>query len=512
VGTWQANTWPVLSEVSDHPTSRPVWVTGRAMTKAVPSYELHGCGYSPSSTVKIFVNKPTQRLSLGTATANASGCFTKLTGTIGSTFWINDVVTFEIEEGSHFAVVGLPRTFDQCWADDSDFGTESYYMVDRTDKTTWCVEPAWWKLHQAELLDFDLDFPDKAYAQLEDDFGIPYPNLPFKVQVGPWKDKDGMTQTGCNLAHTGTDFGPGVFVSEDCFFQQRTASNGQPTWAPGGYIFLTQEIVNNYTGGIAGIWPTDWWADHRSPFPTMVNWNLLAETGLPDVALINFDDNHGPPSPDNVPGWGWIWDPQADMFQGLKDGCAAPACKGTAAYGTWGGFATMFQLLKADGIVLHDLKDPPNYTTQTTWVSGNPSALLSNYVVAYMSLGHGANLASLVDANGVGERPEVYIGGSLADCWRINGGCDPADGNVSAPWSDYTVSPVQVTAIADAHCQIESVENAGGNPDTITNARARLRLGDYAGAISTLGTVGACGNACPSECGCYQNQCAAPWY
>jgi len=37
-------------------------------------------------------------------------------------------------------------------------------------------------------------------------------------------------------------------------------------------------------------------------------------------------------------------------------------------------------------------------------------------------------------------------------------------------------------------------------------------VGDFNGALSTLGSAGACGSPCPSECGCYQNQCSAPWH
>src|SRR5262249_15118508 len=61
------------------------------------------------------------------------------------------------------------------------------------------------------------------------------------------------------------------------------------------HIFMVQEATNMYTGAISDAWPRDWFADHKSPFPTLVNWNVLADLSPPDNAW--FDDysfQHGP--------------------------------------------------------------------------------------------------------------------------------------------------------------------------------------------------------------------------
>lgn len=494
-GSWGADAWPVLEAPSRNPTgtSNGTWITARR--PMATTTEVFGCGFSPNAYVAFFTNNLTSRSFVKLQQANASGCVTTTFGAIGPSFWSNGVATIEASDGPHYAVHGLAESAPECEGTNGDFGAVSYFMAYKTDTTTYCVDPTWWKAHHQDFRAFDLAFPDDAYARLEENFGVSMQGLPFKVEVGPWKDKMGATQTGCNVAHTGTAFGAGMFLGEDCFLQLPGNS------ASGAYVFLAQEIVNNFTGGVAGVWPTDWWADHRSPFPTVVNWHLLDELGKTEAYNNNYVYNHGSPSPDQVGTTGTLWDPQTDMFEEIR--IIKPG---------WTGFLTMFQALQHDGILFQDLRDPPTYTAQSTWVSGNPSELLADYVIAYMSLGHGVNLTNKAILYGVGHHPEMFVGGVLVNCWRIKGGCDPADGNVEAYWQDYTPNSVKVDAIADAHCRLAAADAQGAGGTALGTAYDNLQKGNFTLA-TVAGFPGVCGAGCPSECGCNHttNRCVAPW-
>jgi hypothetical protein len=206
-----------------------------------------------------------------------------------------------------------------------------------------------------------------------------------------------------------------------------------------------------------------------------------------------------------VQGFGVVYDTQASMFDSLR-----------ASAGGWNGFANAFAYLHGDKMILNELKDPPLFTTQTQFVSGNPSALLTDYVIAYLSLGFQKDLyATIVTQNGVGERPSIYINGTLTSCWNINGGCDTGAGE--AMWPGYTPSDTEIRSVATAHCALAAASTASlagrASSQAVASGYAALRVGNYASALTstTGGNSQLLASDCPSECKPNGSSCGAPW-
>lgn len=160
--------------------------------------------------------------------------------------------------------------------------------------------------------------------------------------------------------HEGGSF-PGVFVNPQT---KQTI--------PGfyGYLLTLHETLNAFTGKIGGGgWPTDWWADHRSPFPNAMDEQVMRYIGnaqnnrtLKDAAEaqhVRFA------LPDQK-----SYDRQVVMFDNLFD-----------QFGGFDGLSRFFRLVEEDGIrwpvVGHD----------ATFSGDNHSEQLSEYVIAYLSLG-----------------------------------------------------------------------------------------------------------------------------
>jgi hypothetical protein len=338
--------------------------------------------------------------------------------------------------------LALPRRAHACDAT----APERY----RSAKTVWCVNPNIWASNQADIEKF-FPYGDRVVDKLIELFAVSPDDLPYTIEA---TEPNGG-------AMTPSHFGPGVAVTGDAFYNEVGGVVGFY-----GYLLVLHEFVNQWTGLVTGGWPTDWWADHRSPFPNSMDEQImraLGETAAADIQHGRFSD---PQSGD--------YDPEVVMFNEHFD-----------AYG-FAGLARAFALIRADGLKWFDLRDPPNYTDQTTFVSGNPSALLSSYVTAYLSLGAGVNVTDAFVARTVGQKPP-----SWTDAWD----------------ADTTPTTAAVTAIANAHCSIGAAAAAGQSVDA---ARAALRKGDYASA--TLAATASCTHDCPSECACSDaNACVAPW-
>jgi hypothetical protein len=113
-------------------------------------------------------------------------------------------------------------------------------------------------------------------------------------------------------------------------------------------------MVNLFTAQtVSGGWPTDWWANHRSPFPLMTAVQI-EHALVPQVAVY-----HGRE----------LSTPLGQMFLHLKD-----------QYG-WALFRRAFAAARKDGI---------------NWerIGQNPSALRTNYVCAYLQAHAPEDLAS----------------------------------------------------------------------------------------------------------------------
>ena len=126
----------------------------------------------------------------------------------------------------------------------------------------------------------------------------------------------------------------------------RAPRNGiKAYWA---HILITHEMVNLFTGQVvSGGWPVDWWANHRSPFPLMTAVEIEYAL-VPQMAV--FHERQGRE------------DPLVGMFMHLKD-----------QFG-WAMFRKAFRTAIDDGI---------------HWdaFGGNPSALRTAYVAAYLQIG-----------------------------------------------------------------------------------------------------------------------------
>ena len=318
----------------------------------------------------------------------------------------------------------------------------------RSATTIWCVNPGIWAGHQAEVESF-FPYGDKVVAKLEELFAVTPDDLPYTIEV--------MEPNG--YAMTPSNYGPGVAVTGDAFYNDFAGVQGY--W---GYLLVLHEFVNQWTGLVTGGWPTDWWADHRSPFPNSMDEQIMRTLGLNEAA----DAQHSRFADRNS----GDYDAQVVMFNDLFD-----------AHG-FAGLRKAFQLIQGDGLKWFDLKDPPAYQDQTEFVSGNPSALLSNFVTAYLSLGAGEDVTASFLAAQVGQRPPNW------------------EGN----WVDTSPDSQTVTAIANAHCSIAAAAAAG---TAVTDARSALRKGDYASA--QVAATANCAADCPGECACKENACVAPW-
>ena len=348
---------------------------------------------------------------------------------------------------------------------------DSYVLVYQSSQLVWCVDPAIWAANGPAIASF-FAYGDAMMTQIQSDFGTTFSGLPYTLVAHP----DGLSEgvAGIPAIYPDGESANGVHVNWDAFVNNVNGITGFY-----GYLLPLHEMINNMTSAIGhGGWPTDWWADHRSPFPNSVDWHVLNEVGQVPMA----EAQYGEWIPD-----GGSPDPQVGMFDQLL-----------STYG-WPGFRRAFNAVLNDGMVFTSLKDPPAYTTTTPFVSGSPSALMSDYVIAYLSLGFGADVTGTMAAANVGEEPPNW------------------DNN--PPWqANYTLSPAEVGAVADAHCSLAAAAAAiGSTPGAAQTALAQayvnLRAGDYAQA-RVPNFPGTCGAGCPTECGCQtsQNRCVAPWH
>ena len=348
--------------------------------------------------------------------------------------------------------------------DDRCNDNDDYPVVHKTDAIMICVHRDAWSQHAAQIRPL-FDYPDRAIAQLADDFAF-HPVRPagtrFVVQA---HDMGGV-------AWTPSDFGPGMALPADAFW------NDGAYWA---YLLILHEFVNQWTGLVTGGWPTDWWADHRSPFPNSVDWHVLEELGYTAAAQrhrARWQMGSGE------------YDPQVLMFDAMF-----------ADHG-WTPFQVGFRLLREDQVKWGGLRDPPGYTDHTEFVSGNPSKMLNEYVLAYLSLGARGDLTSRAIDNQVGLEP---------DNWPSERG-----------WTVSVPDAADVGAIADAHCALASAAAAidaaaAGGADVaqarraLDRGRGNLRKGNYRN-VAVAGYPSSCTH-CPGECACDapSGLCVAPW-
>jgi hypothetical protein len=313
-------------------------------------------------------------------------------------------------------------------------------------KSRWCIQNTVPTGQAALPADF-CAYGDKVISTLETLFNIPAKST-FEFELD--------TKTGG--AHTGTgcaNLGDGV--AYDAF--TGNAYGATSFW---GYLLSMHEAINDWTGMASGGWPTDWWADHQSAFPNVMDFHIMNTVGVAnnDQNLIKAaaaQKKRFYPGGDSA-------DPKVvaldNVFQLMPGGDG------------YAGFSHLFAMVTADGMNWDGLGVP------------NPDQKRSEYVAAYMSLAAGQSVLKTLQG------PGANAGGNIC-----NGTPDGVTGD--AP---YTCGEANIDAIATAHCA------ANANGKTAADMQA-LRGGDYAAVPS-----GPCGATCPSECGCdAQSHCVAPW-
>ena len=171
------------------------------------------------------------------------------------------------------------------------------------------------------------------------------------------------------------------------------------------------EVVNAVTGTVTDNWPSDWWVDGVWYFPGFVVVDVLKDVTDAKTAT------------------GWEVREKYPTYPIYKLFVELKTEKG------WEFFQDFFAKVKADKM-------------QWSQIGANPSAIKTNYVIAYMSLAYGENLGARF---------------------------------TTAKAAGASVATIQ--AIMDAHAKLEAAAQAGTK---VTTNWAAFRKGDYAGAANGL--------------------------
>jgi hypothetical protein len=184
-------------------------------------------------------------------------------------------------------------------------------------------------------------------------------------------------------------------------------SEGGMNWVRGVVI---GEVVNGVTGAVSAEWPRDWWADTAWYFPGFIAVDVLKDVVPTHAEKWERDEKY----------------PTYPVYQLYK---ALLAEQG------WPVYQRLFALVKTDVI-------------DWSKIGANPSALKTNYVVAYLSLAAGQNLGARFKAATV-----------------------------------TATDPAVVQAIMDARNRLVEAAAAGTN---VTARWTRFRAGDHPGAVNGL--------------------------
>jgi hypothetical protein len=312
-------------------------------------------------------------------------------------------------------------------------------------RSRWCIQNSA-PTGQAALPAAFCTYGDKVVTTLEMIFNIKASGI-FEYELD--------TQTGG--AHTGTACGFGDGVAYDAFVGSAYGATG--FW---GYLLSLHEAINDWTGMSSSGWPTDWWADHQSAFPNLMDFHIMNTIGVADsdpnlIKAAAAQKKRFYPGGDS-----------ADAKVVALDNVFALMPGGDG----YAGFSHMFALQSGDGVKWDSLGVP------------NPDVKRSEYVVAYMSLAAGQSVLKTLQG------PGANGGGNICN--------NTPDG--TAADKPYTCSTANVNAIATAHCSVA----ANGKKTADLQA---LRSGNYANV-----PAGPCGATCPGECACDgTNHCVAAW-
>jgi hypothetical protein len=332
----------------------------------------------------------------------------------------------------------------------------NYVKAYSSNYAMWCVDENYWPANMRYIEPF-MTYYDYLISWLPSVFNISLP-LPVVFEI-TWPDG-----AACDC---GPKFGDpaSVVITGDAFSNSlanpKTGQNVPGFW---GWLLPMHEMVNNLTGQIAGGgWPTDWWADQRSPFPNAMDEQIMSSLGtsrnnqtLQNAAAAQHE-RFADPSQSG-------YDSEVAMFD--------------AFFNQYGGFPTLsrfFHLVQNDGLQWVPVAQDPNYTPDN-----NTSPLLSEYVIAYLSLAFGTR----------SDLTQTFV----------TAGVGTLDTNIAA----YTISSPAVLAIANAHCSVRAAAAAHAN---VSVPLAALQKGNYQSAMATGGTK----TSCPAECSWTGDKCVARW-
>ena len=313
-----------------------------------------------------------------------------------------------------------------------------------------CVEQSFWNAgSNATAIRRFFNFFDGIVPELTALFSFTPGGAPFLVQI------TAPTGGACACVDPKLGAHTGVTVTGDAYPNGYTSETGISVPGFWGYLLTLHEFINVWTGEMTSGWPTDWWADHRSPFPNAMDEEVFRDLGarqgnpvLTNAATAQHERYTMSER-----------DTEVLMFLSFFD-----------RFGGFPAYNRVFSLVRADGI---------------QWDSmgvANPSPLRSEYVMAYLQLG-------------------FRTATDLTQSDFVASGVSRATSQDAA----YVVSAANVGDIADAHCSIASARASGTN---VTSALQKLRAGDFRGARVANAPCG----TCPAECGCStSNACVAPW-
>ena len=330
-------------------------------------------------------------------------------------------------------------------------------------KTRWCIaNDAPNGFGTATLPEVFCAYGEQVVSTLEMVFNIEAPKT-FEFDLMTCESSGGKScKPGQSTGYAQTPTSCGTFgnaVTYDAFTGNAYAT--QYFW---GYLLSLHEAINQWTGLASGGWPTDWWADHQSAFPNLMDFHIMSLVGM-NTQDQNLLTGAAAQKARFYPG-GDSADSKVvalDNVYGMM-----PDMNGLA------GFSKVFSLVTADKISLGD-------------VGSNPSQKLSEYVIAYMGLAVGKDGGQVLKTV---QGPSAHGGGNICN-GTSDGQGDPT----------YMCSEADIDSIATAHCALA----ANGRPTSDSTA---FGMGNFNGV-----TMGPCGASCPAECGCDTSSmnCVAPW-
>ena len=342
-----------------------------------------------------------------------------------------------------------------------------YVMVYQSAESMVCVDKTIWSIPEdAAAIRRFFPYLDAVIAYDKRLFHVQTPPKPFLFEI---TKPSPIAHTGCDLTalnggHYCNTVGGDTFTRS--FQNPKTHEPVPGFWA---YLLTLHESINVFSGLLSGGWPSDWWADHRSPFPSAMDIEFMraiaqseapldpaTKSALLAAAQAQEERFTNPSRPRS-------YDPQVVLYLNLfRD------------FGGFNGFANSFQYAIGED----HLQWPSVSQVRSFTGDDKHSELLTEYVIAYLHLGFGAekDLTPLFRAAGVGELDRKI--------------------------PPYTIDSAKVKAIADAHCSIRAAANAGVK---VKKQLHELQVGNFAQAMAEGGTSA----SCPSECTFTADRCQA---